>query len=51
MIRLLLLLLCLAAPASAQAVRVTSGAHEGFTRVVLQYGQTVDWQVGRTADG
>ncbi len=51
MIRLFLLFLLLATPAAAQAVRVSSGEHEGFTRVVLQYGQPVDWQVGRTADG
>lgn len=51
MIRLLAALLLLAAPAFAQDVRVTSGEHQGFTRVVLQYGQPADWQVGRTEDG
>lgn len=51
MIRVLLFLLLLASPAAAQAVRVTAGEHDGFTRVVLQFSQAVDWQVGRSDDG
>lgn len=30
---------------------VTSGEHEGFTRLVVQFDGPVDWHVGRTADG
>lgn len=52
MIRLSLTLwLALALPALAAPVRVTSGEHEGFTRLVLDYANTVNWQVGRSADG
>ena len=35
----------------AQAVRVTSGDHVDFTRLVIEYPGPVDWKVGRTADG
>jgi hypothetical protein len=35
----------------AEPVRVTSGEHDGFTRLVFDYGRPVDWQVGRSADG
>lgn len=35
----------------AQPVAVTSGEHEGFTRLVFDYGNPVDWQIGRTTDG
>lgn len=40
-------------PMSAMAapIRVTSGEHEGFTRLVLDLQGPADWQVGRTADG
>lgn len=53
MIRRLILLavVALAPPAFAQPVQVTSGEHEGFTRVVLNFGAAVDWQFGRTEDG
>ncbi len=52
MIRLwVALFLCLCGPAVAQAVRVTSGEHDGFTRLVFDYGQPVDWQLGRSPDG
>lgn len=52
MIRLwLALLVGLAYPALAEPVRVTSGEHDGFTRLVFDYGRPVDWQVGRSADG
>lgn len=47
----LALLLCLTSPAQAEPVRVTSGEHDGFTRLVFDFGLPVDWQVGRTADG
>lgn len=40
-----------ALPATAQAVRVRSGEHGDFTRLVLEYPGAVDWRVGRTADG
>jgi len=51
--RLCILILSLALPglAAAEAVRVTSGEHEGFTRLVLEFGAPVEWQVGRTSDG
>lgn len=35
----------------ANPVRVTSGEHDGFTRLVFDYGRPTDWQVGRSADG
>ena len=38
--------LCFAAP-----VTVKSGEHSGFTRLVLDFGASVDWGVGRTLDG
>lgn len=41
----------LATPALANPVRVTSGEHDGFTRLVFDYGRPVDWQVGRSPDG
>lgn len=46
-----ILWLFLAVAAQAQAVRVTTGEHDGFTRLVFDFGQTVDWKVGRSADG
>jgi len=45
------LALLLPLAALAQPVRVTSGEHDGFTRLVLDYGSPQDWQVGRTLDG
>ena len=52
MIRILLLVLALL-PAVAQSapVSVQSGEHDGFTRLVFDYGEPVNWQVGRTTDG
>ena len=38
--------LALAAP-----VPVKTGEHNGFTRLVIDYGKAVQWQVGRTDDG
>lgn len=40
-----------AGPVMANPVRVTSGEHDGFTRLVFDYGRVIDWQVGRSADG
>lgn len=37
--------------ASAQAVKVQSGDHDGFTRLVLEFGHPVEWTMGRTSDG
>ena len=48
---LIALLLHFASPSFGQTVRVTSGEHDGFTRLVFDYGQSVDWQVGRSLDG
>lgn len=48
---LLVLLMLLAGPLSAAPVTVTSGEHDGFTRLVFDYGQPVTWQFGRTEDG
>lgn len=48
---LVILLLVLGGPALAGAVRVTSGEHDGFTRLVFEYGKPVDWSLGRNADG
>jgi hypothetical protein len=36
---------------SAAPVKVTSGEHEGFTRLVFDFGKVVDWTLGRNADG
>lgn len=51
--RLLGLITVLLAPASvmAEAVKVTSGDHPDFTRIVIEYPETVAWTVGRTTDG
>ena len=51
MLRLVLIWLCLAAPLAAAPITVTSGEHDGFTRLVFDFGTPVDWQVGRTLDG
>lgn len=40
-----------ASPAFARSVEVTSGEHDGFTRVVLNFGKALDWTFGRTLDG
>lgn len=37
--------------AEAQAVRVISGDHPTFTRLVLSFDRVPDWQLGRFADG
>jgi hypothetical protein len=49
--RALALLWFLASPALAVPVEVTSGEHDGFTRIVLNFGAQIDWEFGRTIDG
>ena len=51
MIWRILILLLWPTLVGAQTVTVTTGDHEGFTRLVLDFGSPVDWQVGRTEDG
>lgn len=52
MIRLALVLwFALAVAAQAVPVLVKTGEHDGFTRLVMDFGQPVDWKVGRTDDG
>lgn len=50
-IALLLLWLFWAPVAAAQTVAVTSGEHEGFTRLVLNFARPVDWRIFRTDGG
>lgn len=40
-----------ATQALAAPVQVKAGEHNGFTRIVIDYGKAVQWQVGRTEDG
>ncbi len=49
--RALAFMLFLASPALAIPVEVTSGEHDGFTRIVLNFGAQTDWEFGRTVDG
>jgi hypothetical protein len=52
MMRVLLVMLAfLALPASAQTARVTSGEHDDFTRLVVEFPTAADWQLGRTDTG
>ena len=51
MIRALLLLLALAAPAAAQTARVVSGEHGDFTRLVIELPSPEGWTLGRTDTG
>ncbi len=52
MIRLIFAIwLSLTSMAMAAPVVVKSGEHDGFTRLVLEYPDPVDWRVGRTDDG
>ena len=51
MIRLAALALLLASPAAAQNIRVDSGEHDGFTRLVLHIPPQADWAVNRTTSG
>lgn len=48
---LLALCLLLATPALAAPVLVKSGEHDGFTRLVMDFGHPIAWQLGRTEDG
>lgn len=47
----LLLAICWGGLAAAGPVTVTSGEHDGFTRLVFDFGAPVDWRVGRSSDG
>lgn len=47
----ILFLSLMVSPATAQAVVVKSGDHADFTRLVLTFPESADWQLGRTADG
>jgi tetratricopeptide (TPR) repeat protein len=52
MIRLAIFLsLAIAWAAHAAPVLVKSGEHDGFTRLVMEYGGPVEWMVGRSGDG
>lgn len=51
MIRLSVLLLGLAVPASAQSVTIRSGDHPNFARLVFSIPEGTDWRVGRTDAG
>ncbi len=51
MIRALLVLLAFATPLCAETVRVISGEHSDFTRLVIELPEAADWSVGRTSDG
>lgn len=54
MIRIFALLLTfLLAPlsASAEVIVVNSGEHVDFSRLVMQFPEAVEWQLGRTAEG
>ncbi len=51
MIRLVMMLLTLAFPATAETARVISGEHADFTRLVVELPQAKDWTVGRTPMG
>ncbi len=53
MTRLIAILVALMAalPVQSQTVRVTSGEHDGFTRLALELPAAQDWQLGRTTDG
>ena len=49
--RLALMLILLAAPLWAAPARVSSGEHEGFTRLVVELAQPAPWVLGRSVDG
>lgn len=51
MIRLMALLLALAAPAEAETARLISGEHDDFTRLVVELPGAGGWTLGRTATG
>lgn len=47
----LALALCLPGLAMAQVVRIISGDHPTFTRLVLTFDRAPDWRLGRVTDG
>lgn len=47
----LVLLAAFATPGWAQVVRISSGEHPGFSRIVLELPAPADWTFGRTEDG
>lgn len=47
----LIFLLAMCGSVQAEPIRVTGGAHDGFTRLVLSGVAPGDWRLGRTADG
>lgn len=49
--RILCLWMLMATQALAAPILVKTGEHGSFTRLVVDYGRTVKWQVGRTEDG
>jgi hypothetical protein len=49
--RWLLIMLWLAGPGWAETITVTSGEHDGYSRLVLALPEGADWQVGRTTAG
>ncbi|MFN3993347.1 MAG: hypothetical protein ACK4IU_10635 [Tabrizicola flagellatus] len=51
MIRLALILLCIAVPVSAETARVYSGEHGSFTRLVVELPHTTEWILGRAEGG
>jgi hypothetical protein len=51
MLRLALVLCLCGVPLWAAPARVSSGEHEGFTRVVVDLGRAAAWSLGRTEDG
>lgn len=50
MIRLLAALLLMASPVTAESVRIRSGEHDGFSRLVLEIGSPVDWTLRRVGN-
>lgn len=48
---LALLCFCLPEPTQALPVKIKSGEHDGFTRLVLDFGHSVDWTLARSLDG
>jgi tetratricopeptide (TPR) repeat protein len=45
------LIFAIAWAANAAPALVKSGEHDGFTRMVIEYGEPVEWTVGRNSDG
>lgn len=51
LVALILLALFAAAPAVAETIAVRSGEHDGFSRLVLNFPRTTDWDLSRTDTG